>query len=92
MAQICLHVDDDVKRGAEQVLNDVGLSMAAAVNIFLRTVAREKRIPFELPADVPNAETAEAIREVKRLKANPDLGKTYTNADQMMEDLLSREL
>ena len=89
MAQISLRVDDDVKRGAEQVLNDIGLSMAAAINVFLRKVAREKRIPFELSADVPNAETVEAIQEVQRLKANPDLGKTYTNVDQMMEELLA---
>ena len=89
MAQISLRVDDDVKRGAEQVLNDIGLSMAAAINVFLRKVAREKRIPFELSAGMPNAETVEAIQEVKRLKANPDLGKTYTNVDQMMEELLA---
>ena len=32
-------------------LNDIGLSMSAAINIFLKTVARERRIPFELTAD-----------------------------------------
>ena len=51
MAQISLRVDDDVKRGAEQALSDIGLSMSTAINVFLRKVAREKRIPFELSAD-----------------------------------------
>lgn len=51
MAQISLRVDDDVKHNAEKTLNDIGLSMSAAINIFLKTVAREKRIPFELSAD-----------------------------------------
>lgn len=51
MAQISLRIDDDVRRGAEQALNDIGLSMSAAVNVFLKKVAREKRIPFELSAD-----------------------------------------
>ena len=51
MAQISLRVDDDVKRGAEQALNDIGLSMSAAINVFLKKIAREKRIPFELSAD-----------------------------------------
>ena len=51
MAQISLRVDDDVKRNAEKTLNDIGLSMSTAINIFLKTVAREKRIPFELTAD-----------------------------------------
>lgn len=51
MAQISLRVDDDVKRGAEQTFNDIGLSMSTAINIFLKKVARERRIPFELSAD-----------------------------------------
>ncbi|MGN0182398.1 MAG: type II toxin-antitoxin system RelB/DinJ family antitoxin [Candidatus Ornithomonoglobus sp.] len=51
MAQISLRVDDDVKRGAEQTLEAIGLSMSAAINVFLKKVAREKRIPFELSAD-----------------------------------------
>lgn len=51
MAQISLRVDDDVKRGAEQTFDDIGLSMSTAINIFLKKVARERRIPFELTAD-----------------------------------------
>ena len=51
MAQISLRVDDDVKRGAEQIFDDIGLSMSTAINIFLKKVARERRIPFELSAD-----------------------------------------
>lgn len=51
MAQISFRVDDDVKRDAEQTLDEIGLSMSAAINIFLKKVARERRIPFELSAD-----------------------------------------
>ncbi len=38
---------------------------------------------------MPNAETVEAMREVQQMKADPSLGKTYNNVDQMMEELLS---
>lgn len=51
MVQISLRVDDEVKRNAEKTFDDIGLSMSAAINIFLKKVAREKRIPFELSAD-----------------------------------------
>lgn len=51
MAQISLRIDDNVKLNAEKTLDAIGLSMSAAINIFLKTVAREKRIPFELSAD-----------------------------------------
>lgn len=51
MAQISLRVDDDVKRNAERTLDEIGLSMSTAINVFLKTVAREGRIPFELSVD-----------------------------------------
>ena len=74
MAQISLRVDDDVKRGAEKTLDDIGFSMSAAITIFLKTVARENRIPFELSADpfysASNVRHLENImRDVKEGKA-----------------------
>ena len=51
MAQISLRVDDEIKRCAERTLDDIGLSMSTAINIFLKAVVRENRIPFELSAD-----------------------------------------
>ena len=51
MAQISLRIDDDVKQEAEKVLKEIGISMSSAVNIFLKTVVREKRIPFVLSAE-----------------------------------------
>ena len=51
MTQINIRVDDEVKRDAEVTLDAIGLSMSTAINIFLKKVAREKRIPFELTAE-----------------------------------------
>ena len=64
------------------------MSMTTAFNIFAKKVVREYRIPFEIGAEVPNAETMEAIQEVQRMKADPSIGKTYDDVDRMMEDLL----
>ena len=44
-------LDENDKRGMEQVCNEIGLSMSAAFTIFAKKVAREKRIPFELNVD-----------------------------------------
>ena len=49
--QINLRIDEDVKRSAEKVLDDIGLSMSAAITVFLKKVSREHRIPFEVSAD-----------------------------------------
>ncbi len=43
---------------------------------------------YVIEYDTPNAETIDAIEEVKRMKADPTLGKTYNTVDDMMKDLL----
>ncbi len=58
MAQISFRIDDEVKKSAEAVLENIGLSTSAAITIFLKKVGREKRIPFELTAD-PGANSDE---------------------------------
>lgn len=46
MAQVNLKIDDKVKKDAEAVLDDIGISMTAAVTIFLKRVANEKKSPL----------------------------------------------
>ncbi len=86
---INIRMDTELKRQFEAFCVDMGMTMTTAFNIFARKVVREYRIPFEIGGDVPNAETVEALREVKRMKADPALGKTYTDVDQRMEELLA---
>ena len=51
MTQLNVRVDDNVKANAERALNEMGLTLSAAINGFLTKVARERRIPFEVNAD-----------------------------------------
>ena len=57
----------------------------------LETVAIEKgRIASkEVIKETPNSETIAAINEVQQMKQNSSLGKSYTDIDGMMKDLLS---
>lgn len=83
MAQINLRVDDDVKYNAERTLNDIGLSMSAAINIFLKTVIRENRIPFELSADPFYSKTN--IDELERRVSNLRTGKSTLKEHELIE-------
>ena len=49
--QIIFRIDEDVKKNAESVFDDFGLSMSAAITVFLKKVGRERRIPFDLSSD-----------------------------------------
>ena len=86
---INIRMDADLKKQFEAFCADMGMTMTTAFNVFARKAVREYRIPFEISGEVPNTETVEAIREVQRMKADPGLGKTYTDVDQMMEELLA---
>lgn len=86
---INIRMDSELKKQFEAFCNDVGLTMTAAFNLFAKKTVREYRIPFEIGAEIPNAETREAIEEVQRMKAGLVEGKAYTDVDAMMAELLS---
>ena len=83
MAQISMRVDDEVKRSAEKTLNEIGLSMSAAINIFLKTVARENRIPFELSADPFYSK--ENMAELEKRAADVRSGKSILKEHELIE-------
>lgn len=82
-----IRIDEDIKKQAEEIFSALGLSTSAAFNIFAKTVVRERRIPFELTLNTPNAETLAAIKEVEEMKKNPALGKSYNSAAEMLDDI-----
>ena len=41
-----LRIDDGLKRDCEAIFDDLGLSMAGAVTIFLKQVVKQRGIPF----------------------------------------------
>lgn len=87
-----IRMDTALKKQFEAFCADVGITMTAAINIFAKRTVRENRIPFEVTGDIPNSETREAIQEVQRMKADPSIGKTYTDVDQMMKEILTDEV
>ncbi len=47
-ATLNLRINQDVKHNAETVLSALGLSMTAAITIYLKQIALKGAIPFEL--------------------------------------------
>ena len=82
IANLHIRTEKEIKESAEIVLSQLGLTMSAAVNIFLRQVIRENGIPFELKLKEPNTETIEAIQEA-RLIANDKSVQGYTSIQEL---------
>ena len=46
-----LRIDDGLKRDCDAIFDDLGLSMAGAVTIFLKQVVKQRGIPFVITCD-----------------------------------------
>ena len=77
-----IRTDKGLKEHAELIFNELGLTMTAAVNMFLKTAVRERGIPFSLKLDVPNETTAAAIKEGRRIAFDTSV-KGYSSMDAL---------
>lgn len=59
-------IEPSIKKKAETVLSQIGISPSEAINVFYRRIANDKEIPFSL--SVPNAETRKALDGIKNGK------------------------
>ena len=79
-----IRVEPSVKTRAEETLNDLGLSITEAVNIFLNQVILHNGSPFKIEKPKYNKETIQAIEDVKNGK---NLSKAFDSVDEMFEEL-----
>lgn len=84
MAQVSIRIDDDIKKSAERTLDSIGLSMSSAITIFLKTVVRENKIPFELAADPFYSK--ENMKELERRVSDVRLGKSTLAEHDLIEE------
>lgn len=86
---INIQVDSETKREATNILNDLGLSMSTAINLFLRQVIKRDGLPFEVVNPKPNKELLMALKEAEEIINNPDKYKGYKDIDELRKALLS---
>ncbi len=79
-----VRVDENLKKTADTLLNELGLNMSTAINIYLKQIVRENGIPFEIKLDKPNTETLHAMQDVREGK---NLHGPFGSVSELMEDL-----
>ena len=65
-----IRTEKEIKDQAEKIYSELGLTMTAAINLFLRASIRQSGIPFNLTLNLPNSETLSAIEEGRRIAAD----------------------
>ena len=80
MAQTMVNfrMDEQLKKGMEQVCKEMGMSITTAFTIFATKVSKEKRIPFEVAAE-PDPFYSEAnMTRLRRAISDAKAGRNMT--------------
>jgi DNA-damage-inducible protein J len=96
MANINIRIDDGLKKQAESIFSDLGLSISAATTVFYKQVVRYGGIPFELRAGDPfysaenQARLQKTIDNFNAGKSKPII-KTMEELAAMTEDITTHD-
>ena len=84
---ISIRMDTELKKQAESMFAEMGLNMTTAMNIFLRQVVRQGKIPFEIATDIPNAEMLETMKEMNDTIHDSIPVEKFTDTKELREGL-----
>lgn len=74
-----VRVNADDKKGFEQFCNNVGMNVSTAVNLFIKTVLREQKLPFEIKSNAFDDVVYEKLKEAEEEMNNTT--KRYTKEE-----------
>jgi len=90
MAQtnINIRTDEQLKKQFDIICNELGLNVSAAINIFMKTVVREREIPFKVSANPSFMVNTKEELSAKLMEGLADIeaGRTRPAAD-VFQDL-----
>ena len=68
-ATVSIRMDAELKNQMEKLCDELGMNLTTAFTIFAKKATRERRIPFEVSVDCPDARMKELDRRIARLDA-----------------------
>ncbi|MCM1174230.1 MAG: type II toxin-antitoxin system RelB/DinJ family antitoxin [Blautia sp.] len=83
---INFRIDEDVKKNMEEVCSKMGLTMTAALNIFINKVTMERRIPFEITADPDPFFSESNIRYLEKKMIDYKAGQLNLAEHELLEE------
>ena len=84
---VTIRMDESLKKQADALFSELGMNMTTAFTIFTKQAIREQGIPFNIEL-TSSVQTLAALEEVKAMKKDHSLGKSYSDVHEMVEDLL----
>lgn len=88
-ANLTVKLDETTKQEFKAFCENVGLNPSIAINMFIRYVVNNQKLPFSV--SIPNKETIDALEEVRLLKQNPNK-KIYNSFSEILSELENEEI
>ena len=82
-ATLSIRVDSDDKKKFETFCNETGMNVSVAVNMFMKKVIREQKIPFEVSIDPFYSQ--ENLAEIQRRIDEVKSGKSTLKEHELIE-------
>lgn len=79
-------MDTEAKKEVEEICANMGLTMTAAINVFLSKLRKERRIPFEITADADPFYSESNIKYLERIAADIRSGKAKLVEHDLIEE------
>jgi len=83
---VTIRMDENLKKEADDLFNELGMSLTTAITLFTKQAIREQRIPFDI-AKLPNKETLEALKEYKEMNKKDSNYKRYEAFEDLLKEL-----
>ena len=83
-ANLSVRIDEKDKKNFEMFCNETGMNVSVAINMFIKSVLRENKLPFEIKADPFYLESN--IRYLEKVVADIENGKAKFVEHELVED------
>ena len=84
-ANLSVRIDEKDKKSFETFCNETGMNVSVAINMFIKTVLREHKLPFEIKCDPFYSESN--IKYLEKIVSDINEGKAKFEEHELIEEV-----
>ncbi|MBQ3697925.1 MAG: type II toxin-antitoxin system RelB/DinJ family antitoxin [Spirochaetales bacterium] len=88
---MCIRIDSNLKKQAEDVLSQLGMTMSGTINMFLTQIVREKAVPLNLSLSPQDRTALDDILAAREERRNGFKGYDADYVLKEMDEIISSE-
>ena len=88
---INVRVNADDKKNFEQFCENVGMNISTAVNMFIKSVIREQKLPFEVKSDINSEIICQKLKEAENEMNNTNKRYSISEIEESMNNIINEK-